>query len=247
MRTKLTILTLIALVAIAFAFIYSNPGQNGPGSDDGVGWPWGPSDNGERVSQQLVNIFPQQIGYEWFYSGFAEYSHHMKLDNIYSSTDNPEVLVYEISGTVGDPSDGEASGDFGLELEYIITKDCITERILRGEKLPHMFHELQLLKLPLEPGAKWEQKIETGEKEVTLTAEILSIEAERSSFAVAGLFVEAENPIVYRVRYSVPMEGMSEGLYIEERTFVEGAGISYYERTLGEEYDFMFEYTAFTP
>ncbi|MGI6704349.1 MAG: hypothetical protein ACOX42_10130 [Clostridia bacterium] len=34
---------------------------------------------------------------------------------------------------------------------------------------------------------------------------------------------EEEGPVVYRVRYSVPMEGMPEGTYVEERAFAEGS------------------------
>jgi len=146
------------------------------------------------------------------------------------------VLVYEVSGEVDDPSGGEAQGDFSLEMEYIITKDTATEKIIRGEKLIHVFDELQILKLPLQPGTKWEQKVKTDGGEEVLTAEILSAEAE-----------EEGGPVVYRVRYTVPMEDMPDGLYVEERAFAEGKGLIHYARTLGKEYDFMFEYFLFEP
>ncbi|MDD2574190.1 MAG: hypothetical protein WCS98_05195 [Bacillota bacterium] len=236
MKTRLAFLVMIVVLAIALAYGCLSSDRNGPAGENGVGQTPEPPNGDERVSQQLVDIFPRQIGHEWFYSGFAEYGHRMKLDNISGSTDSPEVLVYEISGEVDDPSDGEATGDFGLELEYVITKDTVTERINRGEKLIHVFQELQLLRLPLEPGTKWKQKVDTDGEEAVLTAEILSAEIE-----------EEEGPVVYRVRYSVPMEGMPEGTFIEERAFAEGAGLVYYARTLGEEYDFMFEYFIFQP
>jgi hypothetical protein len=236
MKSRLMVLALVAVLAAALVYVYMNSDGDDPFGEKDTGQSPGPADGDDRVSQQLVDIFPRQIGYEWFYSGFAEYGHRMKLDNISGSTDSPEVLVYEVSGEVDDPSGGEASGDFGLEMEYVITKDTVTERIVRGEKLIHLFDELQLLRLPLEKGTEWEQRIETDDGEAVLTAEILSADVE-----------EEEGPVVYRVRYSVPMEGMPKGIYVEERAFAEGAGLVYYARTLGEEYDFMFEYFIFQP
>jgi hypothetical protein len=236
MKGRYMIALLLAVLAAALLYIGMNPvgnGQNGE-PDDQVQ----PRDQNqsERVSQQLVDIFPERIGYEWHYSGFAEYAHYMRLDNISGNTGNTEILVYEISGEVDDPSGGEAPGDFGLEMEYRITSDTVTESIIRGEKLIHVFEELQLLKLPLETGNRWEQTVETDEGEAVLTAEVLSAEPE-----------EEEGPTVYRVRYSVPMEGMPDGVYIEERAFTEGVGVTYYARTLGDEYDFLFEYYIFYP
>ena len=236
MKRRLMVLALVAvLVAAATACFLLKPDEDGPkGQDEQRDSEPGRVE--DRVSQQLVEIFPQKIGYEWFYSGFAEYGHRMRLDNISGSTESSEVLVYEISGEVDDPSGGEAPGDFSLEMEYVITKDTVTEKIIRGEKLIHVFRELELLKLPLQAGTKWQQKVEINGKEQELTAEILSAEAE-----------EEEGPVIYRVRYTVPMEGMPDGIYVEERAFAEGTGLIHYARTLGEEYDFMFEYFIFQP
>lgn len=236
MKNRLTVLALVAVMVVATACFLIKPAEDGPkGQDNGQQAP-APGGEEDRVSQQLVEIFPQEIGYEWIYSGFAEYGHRMRLDNISGSTENPEVLVYEISGEVYDPSGGEAPGDFGLEMEYVITKDTVTERIIKGEKLIHVFRELELLKLPLQAGTKWQQKVETSGGEQVLTAEILSAEAEKE-----------EGPVIYKVRYTVPMEGMPDGIYVEERAFAEGTGVIHYARTLGEEYDFMFEYYIFQP
>ncbi len=235
MKSKYIVAVLLAVLAAALIYVYMNPGENGPVGENNSQQNSPLQDPRERVSQQLAGIFPQRIGYEWFYSGFAEYGHRMKLDNISGNTDNPEILVYEVSGEVDDPSGGEAPGDFGLELEYRITSDTVLERIIRGEKLAHMFKELQLLKLPLESGSRWEQTVESSGKEVVLTAEILSAEKKE------------DGPDVYKVRYSVPMEGMPDGIYIEERTFTEGVGVTSFARTLGEDYDFMFEYSIFEP
>jgi len=235
MKKILTVLLVVAALAAAY-YGFLKPAEEGPeGKNNGTQTP-GPGKAEDRVSQQLVEVFPQRIGYEWFYSGFAEYGHRMRLDNISGSTENSEVLVYEVSGEVDDPSGGEAQGDFSLEMEYIITKDTATEKIIRGEKLIHVFDELQILKLPLQPGTKWEQKVKTDGGEEVLTAEILSAEAE-----------EEGGPVVYRVRYTVPMEDMPDGLYVEERAFAEGKGLIHYARTLGKEYDFMFEYFLFEP
>ena len=173
MKNRLTVLALVAVMVVATACFLIKPAEDGPkGQDNGQQAP-APGGEEDRVSQQLVEIFPQEIGYEWIYSGFAEYGHRMRLDNISGSTENPEVLVYEISGEVYDPSGGEAPGDFGLEMEYVITKDTVTERIIRGEKLIHVFSELELLKLPLQAGTKWQQKVEINSEEQELTAQIL--------------------------------------------------------------------------
>ena len=236
MKSRLAVLVLAAVLVIAAAYALMKPAGDGPDGQGGGRQAPGPDGAQDRVSQQLVELFPQRIGYEWFYSGFAEYGHRMRLDNISGNTDNPEILVYEISGEVDDPSGGEAPGDFSLEMEYIITKDTVTERIIRGEKLIHVFDELQLLKLPLQPGTKWDQEVNTGGSEAVLTAEILSAEVE-----------EEEGQVVYRVRYTVPMEDMPDGLYVEERAFAEGTGVVHFARTLGKEYDFMFEYFIFEP
>ena len=237
MKSRLAVLALVfVLVVIATGCFLLKPAEDGPKEQDGDQRDTEPNGAEDRVSQQLVEIFPQKIGYEWIYSGFAEYGHRMRLDNISGSTESSEVLVYEISGEVYDPSGGEASGDFSLEMEYVITKDTVTERIIKGEKLIHVFRELELLKLPLQTGTKWQQKVEVNGKEQVLTAEILSAEAE-----------EEQGPVIYKVRYTVPMEGMPDGLYVEERTFAEGKGVIHYARTLGKEYDFMFEYYLYEP
>lgn len=236
MKREYMIIVLLAMLVVVFVYLGPNPDQSGQndGAEDEI--QSSPPSQGDRVSQQLVDIFPERIGYEWHYSGFAEYGHHMKLDNISGSIDESEILVYEVSGQVDDPSDGEAPGDFDFELEYRITSDTVTERIMQGEKLIHVFKELELLKLPLEAGSRWDQTVEVEGKEADLTAEILSAGPE-----------EEEGPTIYRVRYSMPMEDMPDGLYIEERAFTEGVGITYYARTLGDEYDFLFEYYIFDP
>ncbi len=252
MKIRLRILILAVVLAVAFVYAYKNSDWDDPSKENGTGWFPRPS-GGERVSQQLVDLFPQRIGYEWFYSGFAEYSHRMELNSIYSDMNAPETLVYKISGTVDDVSDGEGSGDFGLELEYIITEDTVTERIIRGEKLPNMFNEIKILKLPLEIGSKWEQEVNVDGKKATMVSDILPLDMEDST--EDGMDNGMDNdtdddedgPTIYRVRYSVPMEGMPDGVYVEERAFAKGKGIIYYARTLGEEYDSMFRYFAFEP
>ncbi len=234
MQRRLTVLILAAVLIMAFAYIYKNYGWDDSKEGNGFGQLPEYPNGGERVSQQMVDIFPRRIGHEWFYSGFAEYSHRMRLDSIHGNTDNTETLVYKVSGMVDDVSDGEASGDFSFELEYIITKDTVIERIIRGEKLPNMFNEMQILKLPLETGAKWEQKIDIDGEEMIMIAEVLSAELEKEI-----------GTILYKMRYSVPMPGMPRGIYTEERAFAKGKGLIYYSRTLEEESGLMFQYSAF--
>ena len=115
MKRRLTVLALAAVLVVAAAACFLlKPDKDGPKGQDGQRDPE-PGKAEDRVSQQLVEIFPQEIGYEWFYSGFAEYGHRMRLDNISGSTESSEVLVYEISGEVDDPSGGEAPGISALK------------------------------------------------------------------------------------------------------------------------------------
>lgn len=188
-----------------------------------------PTETKKPPAKELVEMLPLKAGDQYFYNGFAEYGHLQRIDRI---DEEAEKKIYHITGMVDDPSGGEATGDFTLEMQYVVDAEKITEKILQGQKLPHKIPELEVLRMPLEKGNRWEQKMLMNGKEETLQAVIESVD------------VDPQDKIeTYTVVYTVPMAGMPEDTYKEIRTYKKGVGLYHFESTLGKEYDFMFNYT----
>lgn len=104
-------------------------------------------------SEELRKLLPQNTGFHWIYSGFAEYGHTMELKSI--NTDKA-AIQYKAEGNVYDPSGGEAPGDFSLKVEYEVTDKSLIMR-KTSEKIMDNFSELELVRLPLQEGTQWEQ------------------------------------------------------------------------------------------
>ncbi|MDF2547996.1 MAG: LysM domain protein [Anaerosolibacter sp.] len=180
-------------------------------------------------AEALLEMLPTETGDQYFYNGFAEYGHIQQIDRI---DEEEGKRIYHVVGMVDDPSGGEATGDFTLEMQYVVDGEKITEKILQGQKLPHKIPELEVLRLPLEEGNQWEQKMLINGTEETLKAEIESVDIDPQ-----------DKRDTYTVVYTVPMAGMPNDTYKEIRTYKKGVGLYHFESTLGKEYDFMFNYT----
>lgn len=187
-----------------------------------------PTEEIKPPAQALLEVLPTTTGDQYFYNGFAEYGHIQTIERI---DEEEGKKIYHVVGMVDDPSGGEATGDFTLEMQYIVDSEKITEKILQGQKLPHKIPELEVLRLPLEKGNRWEQKMLIDGREETLKAVIESVDVDPQ-----------DKRETYTIVYTVPMADMPENTYKEIRTYKKGVGLYYFESTLGKEYDFMFNY-----
>ncbi|MCX7922349.1 MAG: hypothetical protein N3B21_10135 [Clostridia bacterium] len=178
-------------------------------------------------SKELLKMFPDKVGTEWIYSGFAEYGHQMTLDER-SKVANKGYEI-KISGNIFDMSDGEAKGDFSLALKYVFSDEAVKEIVEKGEKLPHKIKEFEILRGPLKLGNSWTQNVIINGKETELKAEILEDTVEKDS-----------NKRVIKVRYTAKVDGMPDGIYKETRTFKEGAGLVHFENTFDQNIEFIY-------
>jgi hypothetical protein len=180
------------------------------------------------VSEELAGLLPQEEGYEWSYSGFAEYGHTMVLDSI---TEMEGKRTYLISGEVSDPSGGEAQHDFSIAISYIVDEDSLVQAKTEEAMLDSKFDQLTLIKTPLAAGTSWHEQVTDNEgNQTTIAGKITEVN-------------EEDDIKILTVRYE---EENSE--YWEERIIKEGAGIQSFERLmeLGEE-PFTVGYYIFDP
>lgn len=185
-------------------------------------------ETGSKVSaetEDLLKVFPQQVGTEWIYNGFAEYGHKMRLDVISHLQDGGTRHL--LTGTVDDMSGGESKKDFSLQLEYTFTAEGIREKIQKGDMMPHKIADMIVLKAPLQAGTKWSQEVTLDGKTVTLQAEILETVKETS-----------DDTNVYKVRYTAKASGYPDDVYVETRSYQEGKGLIQFENTYNNEITF---------
>lgn len=178
-----------------------------------------------RAFRELQQMFPDVVGTQWIYNGFAEYGHRMKIDGINGQPG--QSREYLISGKVADMSGGEGKADFSLYLEYHISGDGVKEIVKKGEKLPHKIREFYILKAPLVKGNKWTEKVKINGKETELNAEIMELSKEVQT-----------NKKVIEVQYTAKADGMPNGVYKETRVFKEKSGVVSFENTFSKEIEF---------
>ncbi|MDQ2087532.1 hypothetical protein RBH29_13955 [Herbivorax sp. ANBcel31] len=155
----------------------------------------------------FAKLLPEKSGYEWRYSGFAEYGHYMEIDEIVR--DNG-VIKYLITGEVLDMSDGEAGYDsdhYNIDLVYTIENGALIQTKSENMMMDSDFDELELIRAPLTKGNKWGQGVvdESGEYRY-LNCEITDIN-------------EVEGSKVYTVEYR------EDSGYYEIRMIEEGIGV----------------------
>lgn len=166
MKRNGRIVFLGVILALIFALVIgckNNPAPPGNGQ-------------GNQSNEQIKQLLPKQAGYQWVYSGFAEYGHRMSLHSI--TTGDTETL-YKVTGQVDDPSGGEAQGDFSLSIEYLVKNGSLIMR-QKAPQLMDKFNELELIRAPLQAQSKWEQKAinKKDNKEYQLACTILDVKNE---------------------------------------------------------------------
>lgn len=163
-----------------------------------------------KANEPLVALLPPEKGYTWVYNGFAEYSSKMTLDKI---DKNDEKITYDITGEVEDVSEGEGTADLSIELQYIIQDGTLTQIKKSEVMLDSEYNTLQLIKMPLQKGTKWNQEVtDKKDKKTTLECEITNVEKENGNK-------------IYTVHYHD-----QNSKYYEKRHFKEGTGIISFEK-----------------
>ena len=161
----------------------------------------------------LSKLLPSQPGFEWMYSGFAEYSHEMTLISI---VDEPQKRTYHISGMVGDPSGGEGTADLSLLMKYIIEEDRLIQEKTEEAMLDSKYISLILIKTPLVVGNYWAESVTEKTGAVTrITSKITDI-----NYSDTGL------------RQYVVLYSDNNSPYYEQRIIREGTGIVSFEKLL---------------
>ncbi|MDD3839495.1 MAG: hypothetical protein PHP06_02890 [Clostridia bacterium] len=168
---------------------------------------------------QLASLLPDDIGFIWSYSGFAEYAHNMELLDIDKKDD---VYTYTINGSVEDLSGGESEQDLSIEITYIIKPGFLIQNINSMSMLDSNFPCIQLITTPFNKGNSWQQEVEdTDGNKTILECSIQDIKT------IGG---KKEYTILYE-------DTQSE--YYEKRIIREGIGVISFEKLLnleGEEF-----------
>lgn len=161
----------------------------------------------------LSRLLPSQPGFEWMYSGFAEYSHEMTLGSI---VDEPQKRTYYISGMVGDPSGGESTADLSLLMKYIIEENRLIQEKTEEAMLDSKYVSLILIKTPLVVGNYWSQTVTEKTGAVTrITSQITDVKySDAGSRQFVVLYSDNNSP------------------YYEQRIIQEGTGIVSFEKLL---------------
>ena len=182
----------------------------------------------------LTKFFPRNVGTKWTYEGFAEYRDTRSLLRIQKPKNKSSILeIMNFSGKVADLSDGESKRNFNFRLRYLFTINSVYEEIIQADTpFPHQIRSLQMLTLPLEKGATWQQQITQNKQSKKLQAQILELRTENGKQIV-------------KVRYHVPMQGMPQGVYEEIREFTTGMGLTYFEKTFDENSENRFQYRLY--
>lgn len=166
--------------------------------------------NNRKYDRELKSLLPGQSGFEWTYFGFAEYDHRMILNTIETQA---SATRYAITGEVGDPSGGESQRDLTLQITYIIEKGVWVQEKVEEAMMDSEFDRLEILRGPLQKGAKWTQKqVDKHGQTKTLDCTIEDIRTEQG----LRTFV-----VLYRDKDSA---------YYEKREIVEAKGIRMFEK-----------------
>ncbi len=161
--------------------------------------------------EALSGLLPSADGYQWAYSGFAEYSHVMTLD---SMTDEAARRIYRISGTVGDPSGGARTADYTINMQYVIEQNRLVQVKAEQTMMDSKFNRLTLIETPLVAGTYWTEKV------ADKTGSVRDIYSQ-----ITKVTKTADGLNQYTVRYKD-----RNSAYYEQRVIREGTGVVSFEK-----------------
>lgn len=146
---------------------------------------------GGAPSQELAGLLPREEGYQWRYSGFAEYGHEMTLDAISPEADR---ILYTVTGQVYDISDGESDNDFTLSLSYTVDAQSLVQEKTAPMMMDSPYDRIELLRTPLREGATWQQTVEdVSGQSITLECTIEKAEEESAGTVYTVLYRDTES------------------------------------------------------
>lgn len=173
--------------------------------------------NEKAYSTELAKYFPQAEGTVLNYNGTAEYGHILTLNKI---TEGNDKLTLNFKGEIQDMSEGEGEAskkDLLFETQYEIGNDYA-----KGiENSQSIIKEHTVLKLPLEEGNSWEEKVSIEGKEYTAKTKIIEIAQDEDGKNL----VKTETVIN-------DMEYYPENTYKEVKTFKEGKGLKEFQNII---------------
>lgn len=124
--------------------------------------------------KSLSELFPQEEGWQWEYTGSANYAHHMHLDKVYEAG-SQKVLT--LSGEVNNVSSGTTHSDYSLEVTYAIEGDRVVQTKLSDALMDSEYDKVTLIMSPLTLGTSWKETvIDSQGKTVAIQSEIIDVE-----------------------------------------------------------------------
>lgn len=150
----------------------------------------------------LSELFPQEEGWYWEYTGSADYAHHMHLDKVYEAG-SQKVLT--VSGEVNNVSSGDSHSDYSLEVTYAIEGDRIVQTKLSDAMMDSEYDKITLIMNPLTIGTRWKESVVDSQgKKVDIQSEIIDVE-------------EHPDGKIYKIIYKEEKSDYSEVRKIQEK------------------------------
>ncbi len=177
-------------------------------------------------SEELLKIFPDQIGVQARYVGMAEYAHKVEITNI---TKDKNKTIYNINGyMINGISDEIEKRQF--KIEYIIDQNRIVEKIINNDeyrkegydnKLNSLVPNQIILKTPLRVNHSWEQELVINNNSYVVKTTIVEINLLNDGKKQYKTKLEIDN-----------IEGYFNNKYMEERVYEEGKGLVSFSNTM---------------
>jgi len=164
-----------------------------------------------KYNDSLDALLPDMPA-SWIYNGTAEYNQVMSLVEVIETSGQK---IYRVYGEVEDTTGGDVQADFTFEKTYTVSGDRIEQTRSGRMLLDSEYDKLTLIKLPLEIGTTWNEKVlDTAGKSVRIDAVIEDIDT-------------SSEATIYKVRYT-----QSGSDYYELRHIEEGSGIVHFEKVM---------------
>ncbi len=158
----------------------------------------------------IKRLLPSETGFVWQYSGFAEYALKMELTGI---DESGRILTYRCEGEVADMSGGESKDDFNVKITYQVQSGVLKQTLQGSKALDNVFPNLELIREPLDKGAKWSQTVKDADgKEAILDCTIDDIR-------------QVNGKTTYFLTYR-----SNSGGYYEKREITDGMGVTAFDR-----------------